>query len=565
MSRRWLPWVLALLVLTRSALVLGCADVFFYGEELGKGAAAKALLERLPADYLDLNYVPHEGGGFVVTHLKALFFLLVGENVLAHKLAALLVTSLILLAGWTFCRRHLGESAALAFGLLFVFCPASPLRFSLLGLGTHFEALLFIALVLHFALEVAATERASARQLVLLGLSAGFGLYFSLQTVPASLCAALWILWSRRGRLAARELGQAALGLLVGLLPLLASLAAHGLAAIRPGPQWDRPRTSVAAALAGFRTALAGADVFDWLFVLSVAASSVIAWRASRPARLVALWLACFLGFYFVSGMAMANSTWFFFLRLAPLWFGGLLLGAAAFESLAGRARAAAQVLLALLVLGGLVDLRALLRDARPGALAENWRLLVHTQGYDCQQYLERLVGRLPGPSAERVRIARRLGADPRLLAPELASALYSAPRGELPALVEDWRSAWGADWELGLRGFGLVVDPRFGHELAQGFARIEAQPESQREALAEGLGRIALGLQYDEAKLRAAAAFPAPPALRAAFLRGGGWRLYLLDRLRPDRARAFLDTLPADARADFERGWREAFELHTL
>jgi curved DNA-binding protein CbpA len=195
----------------------------------------------------------------------------------------------------------------------------------------------------------------------------------------------------------------------------------------------------------------------------------------------------------------------------------------------------------------------------------ENWRLLVHTQGYDCQQYLERLVGRLPGNTAERVRIARGLERDARLLAPELASALYSPPQGELPALVEDWRSAWGADWELGLRGFGLVVDPRFGHELAQGFARIEAQPENEREGLAEGLGRIALGLQYDEAKLRAAAAFPAPPALRAAFLHGGGWRLYLLHRLRPDRARAFLESLPADARPDFERGWREALERHTL
>ena len=90
------------------------------------------------------------------------------------------------------------------------------------------------------------------------------------------------------------------------------------------------------------------------------------------------------------------------------------------------------------------------------------------------------------------------------------------------------------------------------------------ARPESEREALAEGLGRIALGLQYDEAKLRAAADFPAPPALRGAFLRGLGWRLYLLHRLRPDRARAFLESLPADERPEFERGWRDACELHS-
>src|SRR5262245_29951589 len=91
---------LGLLVLTRAALVLSCADVFFYGEELGKGAAAKAMLDGLPVPWIQLNYGYHEGGGFVVTHLKALAFLLVGENVLAHKLVALLTTALILAAGW---------------------------------------------------------------------------------------------------------------------------------------------------------------------------------------------------------------------------------------------------------------------------------------------------------------------------------------------------------------------------------------------------------------------------------------------------------------------------------
>ncbi len=557
--------MLALLVLTRAALVLCCADVFFYGEELAKGASAKALLDGLPADYLDLNYVPHEGGGFVVAHLKALFFLLVGENVLAHKLAALLVTCLILLAGWKLCRTHFGERAAVVFALLFVFCPAAQLRFSLLGLGTHFEALLFIALVLHLALSIGAAERASARALALLGLAAGFGLYFSLQTAPASACAALWILCCRRGRPALRELGWAAAGLLLGLLPLLWSLGAHGLAAIRPGPQSDGPRTSAGAALSGFGSAIASGDVFDWLYVAACTAAAVAAWRASRAARLVVLWLVSFVALYLASGMAFKHANWFYFLRLTPLWFGGLLLCGAAFESLAGRARGAGNVVLALLVLGGLFDLRVLLADARPGAARENWRLLVHTQGYDCLQYLERLLDRVPGNDRERVRVARAFKTDSRLLAPEIASALYNRPPGALPGVVEDWSMSWGQGWELGLRGFGLVVDPKFGHELAQGFARIEAQPEGQREALAEGLGRIALGLQYDEAKLRTAAAFPAPPALRAAFLRGGGWRLYLLHRMRPDRARAFLDSLPADVRPDFERGWREAAELHTL
>jgi hypothetical protein len=565
MPRRWLHWLLALLVLTRAALVLACADVFFYGEELGKGTAAKALLDGLPAGYIQKNYGQHEGGGFVVSHLKALFFLLVGENVLAHKLAALTVTLLILLAGWRLCRTHLGERAAVAFGLLFVFCPAAQLHFSLLGLGTHFEALLFIALVLRLALSIAAESRPRGRDLVALGLAAGFGLYFSLQTAPASACAALWILWHRRGRPAPRELALAASGLLVGLLPLALSMREIGMAAIRPAPQSAAPRASLGDAFAGLASAVWSGDFFDWLYVLAFGASAAIALRSCRAARLVGLWLALFLVLYFASGMATANANWFFFLRLAPLWFGGLLLLAAAYATLQGPARCVGTAVLVALALGGVQDLRALLVDARPDALRENWQLLVKTQGYDCREYLERFLPHLDAPDAERVAIVKHFDADRRLLAPELASALYNPPKGELPALVARWRADWGESWELGLRGFGLVVDPSFGHQLARGFALIAEQPESQREPLAEGLGRIALGLKYDETKLREAADFPAPPELRAAFLRGGGWRLYQLYRMRPDRARAFLDTLPPEQRHEFERGWLEAVELHTL
>jgi hypothetical protein len=263
--------------------------------------------------------------------------------------------------------------------------------------------------------------------------------------------------------------------------------------------------------------------------------------------------------------MAIANQNWFFYLRLSPLWFGSLLLMAAAYSTLSGGARRAGAGVLVLLVLGGMLDLRTLLADARTDALRENWRLLVHTQGYDFREYLERYLGHLDTGNEQRVANVKHFRADPRLLAGELAAALYRPPGPELPAAVADWRSAWGEGWEPGLRGFGLVLDPSYGHQLEQAFARIESQPAEQREDLAEGLGRIALGLKYDEDKLRAAAYFPAPTDLRAGFLRGGGWRLYLLHRLRPDRALAFLDTLPPDERREFERGWREAFELHTL
>ena len=148
MSKKTLALLVLALIATRAVLVLSCADVFFYGEELGKGTAAKAILEGLPVAHYRLNYVYHEGGGFVVTHLKALAFLLVGQSLLAHKLVAIATSAILLVVGCMLTYEAFGARAARIFGVMFVLAPDAYLRFSLLSLGTHFEALIFVALVL---------------------------------------------------------------------------------------------------------------------------------------------------------------------------------------------------------------------------------------------------------------------------------------------------------------------------------------------------------------------------------------------------------------------------------
>ncbi len=564
-KRSPLHFCLGLLVLTRAALVLSCADVFFYGEELGKGTAAKALIDGLPVSWLQRNYGYHEGGGFVVTHLKALAFLCVGENVLAHKLVALLTTSLILIAGWRLALEHFGPIAATVFALLFVVCPGPQLTFSLLCLGTHFEALLFIAIVLHLALRIGKADAPRARDLFCFGLAAGFGVYFSLLTVPASACAALWIAFHRRARVLGKEALAAIAGLAVGAAPLLWSVAQIGMLAIKPAPQTARPRTGVGDAVGGLLQAFVHAGVPGKLATVAFAVFGSIALVRSRPARLLGAWLLLYLGLYLASGLATENTSWFYFLRLVPFWFGGLLLFGAGIACVGERWRKIGWFAQILLFGTGLVDLWGMVADGRPFALAADVRLLVRTQGYDYSEYLDKFLEHLPKDDALRVSVVKHFREDPRTLAPELARSLLGRPTSGLTESIDGWRRAWGEGWELGLTGFGVAVDPTYGHDLARGFQRIEEQPETIRGALAESLGRIALGLKYDEEKLRAAAEFPVPPELRAAYLRGGGWRLYKLHRLRPDRAVAFLETLPDDARAEFERGWRDAAETYTL
>lgn len=567
MPRPRLAVVLGLLFLTRAALVFSCADVFFYGEELAKGTAAKALIDGLPVPWVLRNYGSHEGGGFVVSHLKALAFLVVGESVLAHKIVAFAIAALILAAGLALCRRHFGERAAWIFGLLFVFCPGPYARFSLLGLGTHFEALLFIALALHLALAIGSSDGRQAWRFFALGLVAGFGVFFSLLTAPASACAAGWILLRRKGRVGAREVGLALAGLALGALPLVASVAAIGIAAIRP-IQAERPRTGIAEALLGLLASIPAAGIAGCATAIVATVFAARALRRCPASRIVAAWMLLFLLLYLASGLATESMSWFFYLRLAPFWFGGLLILAAGLGSFAERSKQAARasaVLVALLVAAGLVDLVSLLADGRPGTPIENARILARTKGYDYGEYLDKFLTHFEADDAAKVAVVRHFRDDPRLLAPELAGSLIGKPDRDLPHVVAEWRSAWGEGFELGLPGLGLAVDPSYGHELGRGFERILAEPADLRSGLAEGLARIALGLKYDEAKLREAAAVQVPADLRAPYLAGIGWRLRRLHRIRPDLARAFLATLPLDVRGDVERGWARAVELGTL
>ena len=117
--RSFAIWAAAL-VLFRSLLVLSLGDAFFYGEELEKAAAGKAMLDDLGVPHHMLAYHYYEGGGFVASHLKAAAFWLIGESVLANKIVALFSCLLVLWAGWWACMRAFGSASAHAFCALYV-------------------------------------------------------------------------------------------------------------------------------------------------------------------------------------------------------------------------------------------------------------------------------------------------------------------------------------------------------------------------------------------------------------------------------------------------------------
>lgn len=319
--------------------------------------------------------------------------------------------------------------------------------------------------------------------------------------------------------------------------------------------------------MTGILHALATNDVFDWSAIALSLVGLSFGLRQFAALRLVALWGALFTLLYLVSGLALDYAYWFFYLRLAPFWLIGVL-GMAALNELASRwptpRRAAALVALAAVFAGNVLDFARLCQDGRTGALAANWDTLKHTKAFEYDFYFDKLFARVRGGDAHKWLVVRAFDEDPRLTLSAGAAAL-ATPDRTLEDLLPRLRSNLGEDYLLAVPGLGLALVPRYGHDLESAWPRIQAQPSELRAPLAQAAGRVALGLKFDEDKLRAALAVPVPAELRPDFLQGLGLRLYRLHRWRDDRAERFLQTLTEQDRDAVRAGWSAARESYRL
>lgn len=592
--------------------MLGRAEVFFYGEELGHGAVAKAILDGVSfGGPLDRAYEVYEGGAFFFAHLKALAFTFLGPSVLALKIVAVAWAAAILLAGVHLTRGVFGDLAAGLFGLLFVLAPASRIRLEVLGIGIHPEALLFTAVLLDLAAGHGLAAPPSRGRSLRLGLTAGLGVFFSYQCVlSVALAAGILAAVAGRERLR-RAAAPAGLGLLGGLLPLVwmvsqaggrvfevhgRSLLAMSLGDLAPsrslGPvvaaflaaDWGsnlQVLAPVAAALLGTASLLlsrrrGGEDRNDP--GLDLAGKVFLAWVAFIPF----FWFA-----YAAGGFAHTSLRFFYNLgRLSPVWFAGTALVAAAAAGLmngwvaggkrhgtgaargfhAERVRRLAGACLALAALvPGILDHARLLGAASLGDPRLGWELLEKTKGYDYDVYFGQIAPRLQGSRRERLAALTAFDeADPGMLLPAAARAIYG--RGAVPwsAIVSELREAFPKRWTTALLGLGsrLAPDPREGPRRI--LARVDRFPPAARPLLEEAAGRR---------DARSARLFQLTREARAMaasnghdrWWKGFAWRLYLRYRLRPDRAREFVRRLPARVRPAVLEGLAIARAAHQL
>jgi len=586
-AARWSPgpgtfWLILLATFAVKALfVLVLADIFYYGEELEKGGAAKALIDGIPLAWHQLPYHAYEGGGYVASHLKAVAFLLVGENILAHKLMGILWCLLISAAGMVLARRHFGPWAGAGFGLLFLFGPASFQKLSVLHLGIHLEATLFLLLVFDRALSLLSRRRSpdAARDLrdsFWMGLAGGFGLYFNYQTAIV-LAWVFSVLAAVRPRLLLSSRGLAGLGgFALGALPLgYMALQVGGEVLDIHGSTIGAQSKALGTQLGAFLRSLytdAGplSSATAVFFPLALGAAIVAGLRESDRTSIafvcgfLVFWGILYLG----SGFGVGSVYHYFLLmRLAPAWIVATLVLAAWCRDGHGR------IVVAVLCGLGLANSAQIVAKARPGEIGRNWSALTGTRGYYYAGYFAKLLTDYEGSERDRLAPLLEFDEDARtLLLGDLASAgwEHSRDREGLPRLLEQLDPDGRVEFARGLGGW---VWARAGGRFERIAPALATCPPELKEALLEGAGRHSYVRFVGDVALELEELVTANPP--AAYLRGVGYRVYRRFvthsesgsrfALRPDLAREWLAERPEPLRAALLEGFDAAHALHTL
>lgn len=584
-ARRALVLLVLLLGATRLWHVAALGDVFFYGEELEKGAAAKAILDALGVPHHQLAYHYYEGGGFLISHLNALAFLLVGESLLALKLVSLSWTVAVLVAGHRFVDRHFGRGAATVFGLSFVLAPEAFQKLSLLDLGIHFEALLFVTLVLDRTFRILFDDRPRRRDFVALGLAAGFGTWFSYQVAPVG-AFALLALGLRRPRALLRGAPFGLLATALGALPLVwmgsrvgdEVLNIHGGALFGSGsePALERIGRTVGA-FAGSILDVGPRHLWAPIGLTLALGVALARGRAllGEPGRARAAWLALvlFLVFevavYLSSDFAVGRVEHYFQLnRTSLLWWALVVVCAPVLAALWTRRAPVGRPLVVALVAAGAAASVAIGLDGRPRAPLANLAIVARTKGYAYPQYLAKIWGHLEGDDETKLRLLGRFQEPDADGAAELRVALgmqLHDPARSFAELHELLRRVDPEHVDDYVAGLGTWLMRRHGLDPSVRLAHLPDYPAAFHGALVEAIARIGRGLQVTREHLLAEAriAWPAAHAERAA--RGFGERLRAWARLDPDRAADLLAAVDPSVRERLRRGYEAALRAHRL
>src|SRR2546427_648798 len=203
------------------------------GEEPYRGTIAQELITVLTMPFIEYRADNYAGGSLVIGALAAGFFLLFGPTLFALKLAPLLLFTLALVFWYWTIQRYVGERVAGYFAVLFCVSPPPFTAYSVTAMGFHSESIVFSALtafLLFRMLSVGAggasagpppalEEKPSLAYPVLLGLTAGVGLWFAYIYGLTLLAMLGFWFWHDKGRFWRPRMLWFTLGFLAGFFP----------------------------------------------------------------------------------------------------------------------------------------------------------------------------------------------------------------------------------------------------------------------------------------------------------------------------------------------------------
>ncbi|MFT5284953.1 MAG: hypothetical protein ACI8TQ_001113 [Planctomycetota bacterium] len=613
MTRRTTFTILALLGLVlavKLALVLSVADVFFYGEELEKGTAAKAIIDGVDVPHYKLAYHYYEGGGFTISHLTALAFKVVGQNLWAHKLVSIGMNLCIALVGMLFMRKHWGLGAAVSFGLLFTFAPLVFQKISLLNLGIHYEASLFLLLVFHFGSTLLFDKSPKRASIIGFGLSAGFGTFFNYGILPLT---AFWIgllLLFKSKALKGRGAVQLSSSLLVGLLPFILMWSAvgdevfdiHGSALFGGEQVLDdsvevdvdsptlaviaEPETSGLEDVQSFclilfeqLSAIQVAFFALWL-LLPILGLRLLQKRGDKQALYAYLtlvgYLGCFAMLYVMSPFVVKDPYHhFLFQRLTPFWILGLCLTSATIGMLlSGKGTAQSNRtprligtgLLALLGLSGATASLQAMGSGTGQGIAANSALLSQTKGYTYDGYFAKFIPHLEGTRTENLRTLLEFDEPARsLIYADAAAAMYRRSADTPEDIMAALQAIDAANFMEFVPGLGPYLHYQVDGRMKLAIHTALQMPPDLRKVFLEALGRRGLYIHPPAERLvREIEKWSKNPP-PYPYYRGLGYRAYEAFRLDPGGAEDFINALPVPLDVYVRAGYEASRAEHQI
>jgi len=198
-------------------------NLYYISGELYRGTIAQELVTGLKIPFTEYRADNYSGGSLLIGALAAGFFLLFGPTLFALKLAPLLVFTLALAFWYWTLQRYASERVARYFAMLFCFSPPLFTDFSMTAMGFHSESIFFSALTVLLLFRMLSDEQGSLAVPALLGLTAGFGLWFTYIYGLTLLSMLLFWVWYDKGMLRRMRALLFAIGFLVGFSPWIIS------------------------------------------------------------------------------------------------------------------------------------------------------------------------------------------------------------------------------------------------------------------------------------------------------------------------------------------------------